>query len=224
MNRRDFLSCFGLTVGSFFIPAFVARQIRDTCVLQRQPLIATPSSFHDTVIYAVSDAEGYILHYGDPDVEPAVPTWREFAYDHGWCVDRDEQRVAFLERFCGYDPREKVEKRDEDLGQDEDEDFSDEPYIPWDEPITDGVLDYYLEWDYVRTESPQFLAYSYLSDLPLCDSPERFKGDPLGRLNFVEGDAPGSNLTYVSAPNLATIACLQHRLNELDTGVLIEVQ
>jgi hypothetical protein len=39
----------------------------------------------------------------------------------------------------------------------------------------------------------------------------------------VEGDRPGSNLTYVEAADLATLACLQHRLNELNQGIKIEI-
>ena len=68
------------------------------------------------------------------------------------------------------------------------------------------------------------MAYRYLADLPLGDPGKRFPGDPLGRLRFIEGDHPGSNLTYVEAPDLATIACLQHRLNELDENVRIEIR
>ena len=48
-------------------------------------------------------------------------------------------------------------------------------------------------------------------------------GLQLGNLGFVEGDRPGSNLTYVEAADLATLACLQHRLNELNEGIKIEI-
>ena len=34
----------------------------------------------------------------------------------------------------------------------------------------------------------------------------------------------GSNLTYVRAPDLATIACLQHRLNELNKNIRIDIR
>jgi hypothetical protein len=42
-------------------------------------------------------------------------------------------------------------------------------------------------------------------------------------LRFIEGDRPGSNLTYVEAPDLATLACLQTRLNELGEDLAIEI-
>ena len=39
-----------------------------------------------------------------------------------------------------------------------------------------------------------------------------------------KGDRPGSNLTYVEAPDLATLACLQNRLNELGQNLAIEIR
>jgi len=46
----------------------------------------------------------------------------------------------------------------------------------------------------------------------------------LGERESIEGDRPGSNLTYVEAPDLATLACLQSRLNELDENLAIETR
>jgi hypothetical protein len=65
-------------------------------------------------------------------------------------------------------------------------------------------------------------AYSYLRDLPLDDGKSRGDFD-LGSLSFIEGDRPGSNLTYVEADSLAAVASLQHRLNKLKTGARIVV-
>jgi hypothetical protein len=42
-------------------------------------------------------------------------------------------------------------------------------------------------------------------------------------LSFIEGDRPGSNLTYCSADSLQALASLQHRLNELKEGVRIRI-
>ena len=66
------------------------------------------------------------------------------------------------------------------------------------------------------------LAFHYLLDLPLDDDRE-CSGFDLGSLSFIEGDRPGSNLTYVEIDSLAAIAGLQHRLNELKTGARIIV-
>jgi hypothetical protein len=46
----------------------------------------------------------------------------------------------------------------------------------------------------------------------------------LGESNFIQGDRPGSNLTYVEAPDLATLACLQNRLNEIGENLAIEIR
>jgi hypothetical protein len=42
MKRRDFLTLSGLALGSLLIPASVARAIRESCVLQREPLLVPP--------------------------------------------------------------------------------------------------------------------------------------------------------------------------------------
>jgi hypothetical protein len=73
-------------------------------------------------------------------------------------------------------------------------------------------------------EGPAALAYRMLEDLPLDDGRGELGGQRLGRLRFIEGDRPGSNLTYVEAPDLATLACLQNRLNELDENLAIEIR
>ncbi len=89
-----------------------------------------------------------------------------------------------------------------------------------DKPIEDGERDHWLDWDYEARESTLAQAYHYLSELPLDDG-NSGSGLNLGDLSFVEGDHPGSNLTYVEADSLAAVASLQHRLNELNTGARI---
>jgi len=123
-------------------------------------------------------------------------------------MDDDEERADFLEEYFGWDRSEGEE----------------EPKVPLNEPIDGGALDFYMEWDFELPESPMALAFHYLNDVPLCPETIRSTRDPLGQLRFIEGDHPGSNLTYVQAPDLAMIACLQHRLNALNENVLIEIQ
>jgi hypothetical protein len=96
--------------------------------------------------------------------------------------------------------------------------------IAFDDQIDGWALDNWLEWDYSLRDGPEARAYRYLEDLPLDDGKERGAGTQLGDLRFIEGDRPGSNFTYVEAPDHATLACLQHRLNELDKNVRIEIQ
>ena len=85
-----------------------------------------------------------------------------------------------------------------------------------------GEQTYWIDWDFEMQDSPMAQAFHYLQDLPL-DRGGNGGGFQLGDLGFVEGDRPGSNLTYVEAADLATLACLQHRLNELNQGVKLEI-
>ena len=208
MKRRDFLTLCGLAAGSVIIPASIARLIRDKCVLAGEPLIIAPPRAKFSTIYAVNDYGDYTLHFGDPDAEPPVPTWEEFIDSRGVDLDCDEERFDFLEQYFSWD-RSSGDP---------------EPDIPLNEEIDGGALEFYMDWDFEMHESPMALAYHYLNDLPLCPEDTPTKGDPLGRLRFIEGDHPGSNLTYVRAPNLGTLACLQHRLNELNENIHIEIQ
>ncbi|MEI8284240.1 MAG: hypothetical protein WCG52_04530 [bacterium] len=208
MKRRDFLSLCGLAVGSVIIPAPIARLIRDTCVLGGQALIIPPQSKNASILYAVYEYGDYTLHFGDPEAEPPIPTWEEFIDSRSVNMDDDEERADFLEEYFGWDRSEGEE----------------EPEVPLNEPIDGATLDFYMEWDFELRESPMALAFHYLNDVHLCPETIRRTGEPLGRLRFIEGDHPGSNLTYVQAPDLATIACLQHRLNALNENVLIEIQ
>lgn len=208
MKRRDFLTLCGLAAGSVLIPKPIARLIRDTCVLGGQPLILPRHSKAGSIIYAVHDYGNYTLHFGDPDAEPPVPTWEEFLDSRGVYLDCDEERFDFLEQYFAWD-RSAGEP---------------EPDIPLNELIDGGALEFYMDWDFEMRESPMAQAFHYLNDLPLCPGKGGIVGDPLGELDFIEGDRPGSNLTYVRAPNLASLACLQHRLNELDEDIHIEIQ
>lgn len=208
MKRCDFLSLCGLTAGSVLIPAPIARLIRDTCVLGGQPLIVLPQSKNASILYAVYDYGNYTLHFGDPDAEPPIPTWEEFIDSRSVDMNDDEEWADFLEQYFGWKRSEGEEA----------------PEVPLSEPIDGGALEHYIEWDFEMRESPMALAYHYLNDLPLCPETIRRTGDPLGNHSFIEGDRPGSNLTYVRAPDLATIACLQLRLNELNENILIEIQ
>lgn len=207
MKRRDFLSLLGLASGSVLIPKPVARLIRDTCVLNGQPLVISPLSKNSSILYAVYEFGDYHLHLGDPDAEPELPTWQDFADSRAVNLEDDEERAEFLEEYFGWDRSEGEP----------------EPPIPLCEEIDGWALDFYMEWEFEMHDSPMASAYRYLDDLPLGDSGGKFSGDPLGRLRFIEGDRPGSNLTYVEAADLATIACLQHRLNELNENVHIEI-
>jgi len=202
MNRRDFLSLCGLAAGSCIIPVRLARAIRDTCVLGGQPyFINAPAS--GSVLYAVQNTSNEFTFRLGGEVSP--PTWREYLEDSQGIDPRDPEAVnAWQREQYGIEPGEEDE-------------------IALDEPIDGGALDHWCEWDYSLREGPEAQAYRYLEDLPLDDG-KKTGGSPLGKLRFIEGDRPGSNFTYVEAPDHATLACLQHRLNELGTNIRIEIQ
>ncbi len=207
MKRRDFLTLCGLAAGSVLIPKPIARLIRDTCVLAGQPLVLPRHAKGGSIIYAVYDYGDYTLHFGDPDAEPPVPTWEEFIDNRGVDLNCDEERRDFLAQYFHW-YRSEGEP---------------EPDIPLGDPIDGRALEFYRDWDFEMRESPMAQAFHYLNNLPLCPGGDRIVDDPLGELDFIEGDRPGSNLTYVRARNLATLACLQHRLNELNENIHIEI-
>jgi len=203
MNRRDFLSLCGLAAGSCIIPVRLARAIRDTCVLGGQPyFVNAPAS--GNVLYAVQNTFSEFTFRLGEEVSP--PTWREYL-EESQGVDPDDPEAVKVwqrEQLC-CEPGEEEE-------------------IALDEQIDGWALDQWMEWDYSLRDGPEARAYRYLEDLPLDDGKERGAGTRLGDLRFIEGDRPGSNFTYVEAPDHATLACLQHRLNELGTNIRIEIE
>ena len=206
MRRRDFLSLCGLAAGSCLVPDAVARVIRETCVLAREPYLVLPRDPRST-LYAVgtNGKTDFMLHLGDPFEEQKVPTWREY-FDEYESIDIED--------------KEAVEEW-----------WRDQVGDPEHDPITiqaneeiDGVA---LErWEHHQElfEGPSASAFRYLEELPLDDDRGLGEGNALGELRFIEGDRPGSNLTYVEAPDLASLACLQNRLNELGESLAIEIR
>ena len=85
----------------------------------------------------------------------------------------------------------------------------------------DTECDCFFEcWD--RVASPNALAFKLLEDLdigPKLAGP----GDEVGGLEFIDGDAPGHDYLGVHADDDLSISLLQHRLNELDTGIAVEL-
>ena len=206
MKRRDFLSLCGLAAGSCLVPDAIARVIRDTCVLADQPYLILPRDPSDTLYALTTDGTtDFMLHLGDPSVESTPPNWRDY-----------------LDEFEGIDIKDKKAVREwwiEQVGD------------PEDDPITikakdtiDGIALDKWENEQEMHAGPSARAFHHLSELPLDDGSRLVGGEALGKLRFIEGDRPGSNLTYVEAPDLATLACLQNRLNELGQNLAIEIR
>jgi hypothetical protein len=165
-----------------------------------------------TRLYAQQNYGSFLLHLGDPNEEPEYPTLREFIEDKGFDPKKDKSLRKYLVEWRGYESgfSEEEEGAIWSLKQE------------LDDAIDGGERDNWLEWDFELRDSPMAQAFHYLRDLPL-DRGGNGGGFQLGDLGFVEGDRPGSNLTYVEAADLATLACLQHRLNELNQGIKIEI-
>lgn len=202
VKRRDFMTLSGLTVGSCLLDSKVSRMIRETCLNNGQPYLIQPDKF-TTEITAVTSGGEFALHIGDPYEDPNPPTWRDYLGDRGAEVD---------------DPRSVEEWCQDELGCSLEESGLE---ISADEPISDFTYENWLEGEYTLYESSMAQAYHYLGDLKLSDK-QSAQGEELGNLSFIEGPFPGSNLTYVSAPDYATLACLQSRL--LDLGEMVKVQ
>ena len=213
MNRRSFLSLSGLISGSILIPASLARRIRETCIGNRQPLLITPPAPGGT-LYAVKGWNGaFTLKLGSLE-GPSPPTFGEYLEDKGWVLHSEDSIRTYLREYKGYSDNEIRERLD--AGE-----TLDEIVGNLDAPLGGYALD---DWDdnMLSRESPEALAFRYLQELPLDDA-DAHEGHQLGELNFTEGDRPGSNLTYVEAADLATLACLQHRLNDLNENIAIEI-
>jgi len=208
MNRRSFLSLCGLAAGSCLVPGSVARLIRETCVLAEEPYLVLPRN-PSSVLYALTTdgKTDFMLHYGDPLAASKPPTWAEYF---------DE-----FEGFKFQDKKAVHEWWNEQVGDPEDED---DPITIKAEETIDGVALEKWENRQEMHDGPAALAYRMLEDMPLDDGRGEVGGQRLGRLRFIEGDRPGSNLTYVEAPDLATLACLQNRLNELGQNLAIEIR
>ena len=206
MKRRDFLSLCGLAAGSCLVPDAIARAIRDACVLAERPYLVLPRNPSSTLYaYSNNGKMDFTFYLGDPTEEEKTPTWREYFDEYEGIDVEDEESVADWWR--------------EHVGDPEEDPVS---IVPDDE--IDGWA--YENWEF-RQEvyaGPMASAYRRLEDLPLDDGRGERSGSPLGELRFIEGDHPGSNLTYVEAPDLATLACLQNRLNELGQNLAIEIR
>ncbi len=209
MNRRNFLMLSGLAGGSCLIPAAIARRIRDVCLGNSQPLILTPDRF-TLELYAQECFGNYHLHLGNPENEPEYPTLREFIERRSFDPDDDKSLREYLMEWRSYDENESGEIKDaiKSLKSELDDPIDDSERASWD------------EWEGEMSEGTLPQAFHYLSELPLDDGKSP-NGIDLGSLSFIEGDRPGSNLTYVEADSLAAIASLQHRLNSLQTGARI---
>ena len=190
----------------------VGKRIQECCVDRERFLDLGRKGSEAIEFYAIEQWDGYVLHEGNPYQEPQPPTLREFVENRGYDLSKDDSLRDYLIEFADPDPKNETELAEAIRATRE----------KLDTPITDGELAYWMEWDYPMTESTQARAYASLVNLPLDDG-ERCGEEQLGSISFVEGDSPGSNEHYVIADSLAAIACLQYCLNELSSGIKINL-
>ena len=202
MSEQHYLVINGKLGLSWPVPPDLAQVINEACVACDEPYLIPPASA-DSTMYAVDAGCGdYTLHLETPQIyeEPQAPTWRVYLSKH----EVDVTDPVAVKAWVAEQGRNETDE------------------IDLDELIDGDTLEHWRCWDYDLYESPMARAYRYLDALPLGK-----KGPPagvvLGDLQFVEGDRPGSNLTYVTAPDLASLACLQERLKELNQNVRIEI-
>jgi hypothetical protein len=101
--------------------------------------------------------------------------------------------------------------REEWLGEDESEP------IDLDMPMDEfAVSDRWL-----RTDSCTARAYRYLESLDL--GADLNGPNPIGGLDFIDGACPGNDYLGVEAMNPVSVSLLQQRLNDLGTGIKIEM-
>jgi hypothetical protein len=157
------------------------------------PLIEAPAQ-PKNVIY-VSAYMDYQLNLNEfPDKIPSI-TWREFLFEKlGYSVPKHRRDFRRIYDEWGVMPHQF---------DDECEDYVWEPY-------------------WCRVESPNALAYDLLDRLEIgreLTGP----GEAAGGLQFVDGPMPGSDYLGVHADDELSVSLLQHRLNELGTGIAIEM-
>ena len=85
------------------------------------------------------------------------------------------------------------------------------------------VMDF---WDMVDTwaynDSANAKAYRLLESLDL--GPELTGEDAVGEIRFIDGASPASDYLGAHAPTQLDIALLQKRLNDLDTGIRLNIE
>jgi hypothetical protein len=206
MNQNDHLSFESCHAEFCIIPADIVTQIREVCSGNGDLHFLAPKN--PTInLYAEKCWKSYQLNLGNPKDEPDYPLLREFLEARGYSADDSKSLCKYL-----------VEWKDHDIEIDGPIETAVEKIRrSLDKPILDEEQEHWLDNGYESTLS---LAYQFLQSLSLDDG-KPLEGQSLGCVSFIEGDRPGSDLTYVEIESLATLLALQYRLNELKAGAKI---
>ncbi len=161
----------------------------------------------------------YLERFDEPLLEsPRNPKIRLYAVKHGV----EEYQLNWGDPYA--DPDLKMTLREyanryhggeyeylDDFGQEpEDVDF-------------DSIADESMVFEsWANTDSPTVRAYRLLENLDLGPSLDGVNA--IGELQFIEGELAGSDYLGVHTFGLVTVSLLQQRLNDLRTGISIEME
>ena len=207
VKRRHFLLQAASSLPCCLLPADLVR--RAAAALEAGDTagaIAAPTS-STTTLYALRECDRLLFSLGSTQRDPDPLTWREWTDLHGGDID---DSAGFREFAI-------------DRGLLDEDETVDRLFTSPDAIVPPDLMGQYIDWGWAHTDSPQALAFHYLSVLSLGNS-RSSEGEALGELSFVEGPMPGSNWTWVEADNDLILPALQHRLLELGEDVRIEVQ
>jgi hypothetical protein len=154
-------------------------------------------------IYARKESDSTInLYLGDPDGEKIVPSLGEYLSEYrGLDLDSREAVWEYLRNYC--DGQEGLE----DMDSIDKEKTDPLPFLGnLDEPLSIWSSDYddWMDWYYDCIESPAAQFYLFIEPLQ----------HEIKELHCIEGDRPGSNLTYCYVSNEKDLATLISILEE----------
>lgn len=208
MRRREFLSLCGAVAGSCLMSDSFARMVRDVCVLDNRPYLAVPVQprlILSAIAMEQCEATPYLLAIGDPRIMPEPISL-----------------LGYLGQFEGVDITNSEEVRRfclRHIGEPEGETW--EQFLA--RPVTGADRAHWELW-WESHKCPSVIAHRLLRSLPLDDGNDPPPHEPLANLVFHEGDWHGPWREHVEAGSLAALACLQHRLNELDQNIAIRIE
>ena len=181
---------------SAILTAGFYRNVRRFFERHNEPLLVAPDQVKHQ-LFAIRKGEGFSLWLDNhPDEEPDWGmTWAQF-YQHSQGNDRDEA-IAEMINYYGLDDDEAAVRADETVDVDE-------------------LLDWYYD-----NELGTGLAVEFFQGLDL--GPDFAAGIGRGQVAFADYKCAGPDRWCSEAADMLSISLLQARLNELNTGVKVEI-
>lgn len=181
---------------SAILTAGFYRNVRRFIERHNEPLLVAPDQVKHQ-LFAIRQGEGFSLWLDNhPDEEPDWGmTWAQFyQYSHGYVRD---EAIAEMISYYGLDDDEAAVRAGETVDVDE-------------------LLDWYYD-----NELGTGLAVEFFQGLDL--GPDFAAGIGRGQVAFVDYKCAGPDRWCSEAADMLSISLLQARLNELNTGVKVEI-